>query len=164
MINIEILEKVDAFSEYTDEQLHKISSITEEIVFHRGDKLFNEGDEAQHLYFIMTGQVDLRSDIPNRKVIEQNTVRSLSSDDKVLKTFGWSCFIPPNKMKLSAYCVSRTCCVAKIDKKQLEGFFSVDNNASSGFFKHLVSDIGSRFHQFQDTVARNKGTELMYGW
>jgi len=164
MININILEKVDTFKRFSDEQLQKVSVISEEIEFQRGDVIFSEGEDARHLFFIIEGCVDLRSELPSRKLGQENTVRSLSSDDDVLKTFGWSCFIPPNKMRLSAHCTSRTCRIAKIDKNRLAGFFNEDTNASSDFFQHLVGDIGSRFHQFQDTVARNKGTELMYGW
>ena len=107
MLNLALLGTIEAFKGMDRGQLSKLQPNCEELGFNQGDKLFTEDDSAEHLWIVLKGRVDLRFELPDRRsTSEEHTVSSVEIDKKgsVAQTFGWSCFVPPYKMRLSAYC------------------------------------------------------------
>jgi len=165
MLNLELLDKVDAFKEMNDDQLSAIKKHCEVVEFQRGDKLFTEGDDARHLWAVVEGDVDLRFELPGHENSKRTNISSVSVvKEGVAKTLGWSCFVPPHKMRLSAYCVSRFCKVVKIPGESLIELFEKDTRMGYMFMSFLVKVVGFRFHQFQNEVARRRGEYIMSGW
>ena len=116
------------------------------------------------MWFVVAGQVDLRFEMPDRRATsEEMTVSSVEvkQKDPEAKTLGWSCFVPPYKMRLSAYCVTRRCEVVRIKKEALLGLFNKDPLMGYKFMSYMITVVGYRFHQFQDHVARNMGEDLI---
>ncbi|MFO7885166.1 MAG: cyclic nucleotide-binding domain-containing protein [Desulfobacteraceae bacterium] len=159
------LETLDIFQDLTDDELAEIQKLCREEEYQRNDKLFTEGDPADDLWIIIEGKVDLRFEMPNAKpVTEESTV---SSHDHVIpeaQVFGWSSFIPPYKMRLSAYCVTRKCRALKIDRESLSQL--MERNTSIGYkiMKYTVKVVGFRFKQFQDEVVKFMGMNMMNSW
>lgn len=165
MVQLDLLDKVEAFSEMTDEQLIRIQEHCEIFTFNKNDKLFTEGDEATHLWAVVEGDVELRFELPNSETSRRTKLDSVSvSKEGVAKTLGWSCFVPPHKMRLSAYCISRRCQIVKIPRNSLMRLFEEDFKMGFLFMSYIVKVVGFRFHQFQDEVAKRKGENLMSGW
>jgi CRP-like cAMP-binding protein len=165
MVSLEKLDTLAAFSGFSDDQLKALQFYFNEFSFQRGDKLFTEGDSATDVWFVVDGDVDLRFELPGgRPTSEDNTISKISVKDQVAKTLGWSCFVPPRKMRLSAYCTSRTCQVVKIKIKHLLDLFEEDPKAGFLFMSYVVKVVGFRFHQFQDEVAKSRGQAMMMGW
>jgi len=159
------LDKVQAFKELTDAQLESLQKYCIKGEFKRGDCLFKEGDTADHLWIVTDGRVDLRFELPgNRPTSNDNTISSLEGDDEKKRTLGWSCFVPPFRMTLSAYCITRTCSVLKIPKKEMLALF--DNDPLMGYrvLSYLIKVVGYRFQQFQEELARHKGHDIMHSW
>lgn len=167
MISPELLEKVEAFKAMSEEQKETLLPFCEELDYKRGDKLFTEGDDARHLWTVIEGQVDLRFEMPDRRPASADqTVSSVEvrKRDKESKTLGWSCFVPPYKMRLSAFCETETCKIVRVRKQDLMPLFKKDARMGFLFMTYIVKVVGYRFHQFQDVVAKNMGEDLMFGW
>ncbi|MDA3898008.1 MAG: cyclic nucleotide-binding domain-containing protein [Desulfobacteraceae bacterium] len=165
MITLNELDNVQAFKELTNEQLESIKDFCVKEDFKSGDRLFKEGDLAEHLWIVTDGQVDLRFELPgNRPTSEETTISSLTAEDDKKRTLGWSCFVPPYKMMLSAYCVTRSCTVIKIAKADMVTLFK--NDALMGYLvmAYLIKVLGYRFQQFQEQLAMQKGHDIMYSW
>jgi len=166
MISLKTIDRIEAFSELNDSQLNAVREHCLELDFQRDDKLFAEGDDASHLWFVLEGQVDLRFEMPGRNTSKEHMVSSIGIKDKTspAKALGWSCFVPPHKMRLSAYCVSRTCKVIRIKKDNLLRLFETDPRMGYTFMSHMITVVGHRFHQLQDYVAKHIGESLLTGW
>lgn len=165
MITLKDLDKVQAFKELSDEQLTAIQQFCVKQEFNRGDRLFREGDTADHLWLVIDGKVDLRFELPgNRPTSEEATISSFEADDQKKRMLGWSCFIPPYKMMLSAYCVTLNCSVVKIAKQSLLDLFETDPSMGYRVMSYLLKVVGFRFQQCQDELAKCKGHGILNSW
>jgi CRP-like cAMP-binding protein len=164
MVALEKIKKIQAFSGFSEDQLKAIQPFCQQIDYQRDDKLFTEGDEATHVWFIVDGQVDLRFEIPDRLTSAETTIDTVSVKDEGAKTLGWSCFVPPHRMRLSAYCVSRHSRIVRVARSDIEQAFAADPQMGFRFMSHLVKVVGYRFQQFQDEVAKHRGDYIMTGW
>lgn len=165
MIPLKELDSVQAFKELSDAQLESLQKFCIKEDFKRGDRLFKEGDSADHLWIVTDGKVDLRFELPgNRPTSDETTISSLEAEDDKKRTLGWSCFVPPYKMMLSAYCATRTCTVIKIAKTDMIALFDQDAVMGYKLMSYLIKVLGYRFQQFQDELARHKGHDIMHSW
>ena len=167
MIDFSLLEKVESFKRLDNNQLEAVRPFCEELTFYLGDKLFTEGDDALHMWAIIEGQVDLRFEMPERgPAAAEQTITSVEVREKETeaKTLGWSCFVPPYKMRLSAYVVTDTCRIVRVAKNDLLRLFNDDPLMGYRFMSYMITVVGYRFHQFQAYVAKNLGEDLISGW
>jgi len=167
VINQELFERLEAFKNLTEKQLTILANICEEVFFKQNDRLFAEGDPATNLWLVVDGRVDLRFEMPDKRVsTTEHTVSSVevTPQKPVAKTLGWSCFVPPYKMRLSAYCATRTCRIVRLPKKELLQYFEDDPAMGYRFMSYMVTVVGFRFQQFQDMVAKTTGDTIMSGW
>jgi CRP-like cAMP-binding protein len=166
MTTLETLRNIAAFKGMTEGQLEALRTRCSEVEFELGQKLFTEGDTATDLWIVADGRVDLRFELPGRETSADHTVSSVQERRRTTEAnyLGWSSFVPPHKMRLSAYCVSPTCTVLKIGKDDLLELFEKDAKMGYTFMTFLVKVVGFRFQQFQNEVAKNIGEDLMAGW
>ena len=167
MVGHECLKTITAFDAMSENQLAAICLNCEEFQYRKGERIFAEGDEATDLWLVMKGQIDLRFEMPDhRPSSPQQTIASIRVDDNDprAKIIGWSCFVEPYKMRLSAYCQANLNQIVKLKKADLLNLFATDPAMGYGFLSHMMALVGGRFHQFQDHVAKNMGEDLMSGW
>ncbi|MCU0598555.1 MAG: cyclic nucleotide-binding domain-containing protein [Desulfobacterales bacterium] len=165
MVTLEELDKIELFKGLNDGQLETIRKFCQKLAFNRGDRLFREGDPADFLWIVADGQVDLRFELPgNRPTSDQTTISTLSVEEQKKRILGWSCFVPPHQMRLSGYCGTRTCSVIKISKAELVALFEKDPQMGYVVMSYLVKVVGFRFNQFQDEIAKSKGSEILNAW
>jgi len=167
MTEMNTMKKIEAFQGFSDDQLAAVQPFCESLSFRQGAKLFTQGDPAEHLWVVVEGAVDLRFEMPGRSsASKEHTVSSVSigKREQVAQTFGWSCFVPPYSMRLSAYCVSDHVRIVRVAKNDLIGAFEADPRMGYVFLSYLIKVVGYRFHQFQDEVAKSKGDFMMTGW
>jgi CRP-like cAMP-binding protein len=166
MISRELLDRIEAFKGMNDQQLTEVMACCREMDFKSGDRMFAEGDAATHLWFVENGKVDLRCEMPGRETSSEHTVSSIeaTADESSARAIGWSCFVAPFKMRLSAYCASQTCKAIRIKKEDLLLLFEKDPQMGYLFMSYMVTVVGRRFHSFQDYVATHLGRNLMSGW
>jgi CRP-like cAMP-binding protein len=155
-INYLTLEKAEAFKGFSTKQLVKLGNLCAEVVFSENEQLFSAGDPATHLWMVTEGRVDLRFEIPGKGIATtEQTVSSVevTSPKLMAETIGWSCFVPPNQMRLSAYCAAPTCRIIRVPKDKLLEIFEDDPLMGYRFMSYMVTVVGYRFHQFQELFA-----------
>jgi NADP-reducing hydrogenase subunit HndB len=149
MILLYFLKKVDIFKGLDDDQLNQISAGCHEKEYQNANRLFAEGENANHVWIVMEGQVDLRFDLPGRPTSEENTIFSIT----VGNTLGWSGFVPPFQYKLSAYCATRICKILLINKEFLIDLFEKDNHLGYRVISNLTGVASTHFHRLQNSAT-----------
>jgi len=166
MISRDLLRRIEGFKGMNDEQLAAVGTCCRELDFKPGDRLFKEGDPATHLWFVENGKVELRFELPGRETTSEHTVSSIeaAAGDASAQAIGWSCFVAPFMMRLSAYCASPNCKAIRIKKEDLLALFQGDPQMGYLFMAYMITVVGHRFHSFQDYVATHLGRNLISGW
>lgn len=156
MISLDFLKKVDILKGLDDNQLASISKGCKEKEYKKEDRIFKEGEPAERIWIILEGKVDLRFDLPGR---ESSNVTTFYSESPTT-TFGWSSFVPPYQYILSAYCASKICKLAELDKGYLFKLFEADNKMGYIVMSNVAGVISVRFHHMQRSTpgapARSK--------
>lgn len=155
-INQQQLEKVEAFKGFSEKQFGKLKILCNEADYNENEQLFAEGDPATHLWMVTEGRVDLRFEMPGKRfATTEQTVSTvdITSQKPMAETLGWSCFVPPYQMRLSAYCVSPICRIIRIPKDELLKIFEDDPLMGYRFMSYMVTVVGYRFHKFQELFA-----------
>jgi CRP-like cAMP-binding protein len=165
MVKLELIEKLDIFKTFTTDELEKIPNLCSSENYQIGESIFLEGDPAEHMWIVMDGNVELRFEMPDaRQTTHENTLSSHNRDNPKSQIFGWSCFTPPYKMKLSAYCTSRRCQVVKINAGELNHLMEKDTSIGFKMMRYMVQVVGYRFTQMKEEVAKFMGINLMNSW
>ncbi|WP_022667556.1 cyclic nucleotide-binding domain-containing protein [Desulfospira joergensenii] len=162
---VEIMEDLPIFKEFRPEELEQILDISSSKIYQSGECLFKEGDPAKEMWIVIDGNVELRFEMPDmRPSTNESTLSSHQKEIPESQVFGWSCFIPPFKMRLSAYCVSRRCQVLKINTARLNHIMTQNREIGFKIMHYLVLVLGFRFKQMQDQVGRFMGVNMMNSW
>jgi CRP-like cAMP-binding protein len=161
MISLDFLENIELFKGLDDNQLAAIQECSEKIEYQRGDRLFAEGEESNHLWIVKAGQIDLRFDRPEGRPASKEDPISFISEANL---FGWSSFIPPYKYRLSGYCASRKCEVVRVEKERLSTLFKKDARIGYLIMSYVLQVIGKHFFQFQGEIAKRRGHNILSGW
>ena len=74
MVTLELLGTIEAFNGMDQGQLSKLQPNCKELDFNQGDKLFTEGDSAEHLWIVVKGRVDLRFELPAGRPPHKNVL------------------------------------------------------------------------------------------
>ena len=165
MVNLETLRSLEMFKDLSKEQLEVLQKHAYIEHYAREQRLFKEGDPAQQLWINTEGRIDLRFEIPGQKTTTNDqTVQSFQARPLEAKVLGWSCFVPPYKMRLSAYCVSDSCTVIKFDREDLFKLFDRDTDMGYKILTFMIKVVGYRFHEFQEELAKHIGEEIINAW
>ena len=149
MGGLDFLEKVDIFKELDRGQLKAVSKGKREKQYLYGDRLFAEGENADRIWLVVDGQVDLRFDLPGRPTSEENTIFSITT----FQTLGWSSFVPPFKYALSAYSATKNCKILQIDKDHLLQCFEKDPRMGLKFMTNVAEITSGHFDQLQESAS-----------
>ena len=146
MISLDFLKDVDIFKGVNEKQLVPILETASRTSLKAGNRIFEEGEDANHIWIVSEGRVDLRFDLPgHRASTEISTIASVS----VKETVGWSSFVPPYKYRLSAYCAGYSSEVLQVEKEQLVDLMDDDYHMGYMIMRNLATIISSRLHQLQ---------------
>ena len=149
MGGLDFLEKVDIFKELDRDQLKALNKGGREKQYLYGDRLFAEGENADRIWLVIDGQVDLRFDLPGRPTSEENTIFSITT----LQTLGWSSFVPPFKYALSAYSATKSCKILQINKDYLLECFEKDPRMGLQFMTNVAAITSRHFDQLQESAS-----------
>jgi len=165
MVKIELIEKLHVFKTLESDELNKLLDLCSVGNYEIGDCLFREGDTATDMWIVMDGSVELRFEMPNgAATTSESALSSHSKNIPESQVFGWSCFMPPYKMKLSAYCTSRRCQVLKINAALLNKLMEKDTAIGFKIMRYIVQVVGYRFRQMKEEVAKFMGINMMNSW
>ena len=160
MINIDFLGKVQIFQGLNPEQLAGIIEVCEEEEFEPETKLFEQGDDAVYLWIVKEGLVELRFDAAGGTASRENTISAISEAG----AFGWSSFTSPSKYRLSGYCAGQPCKLIKVEREGLRQLFEKDPDMGYAVTSNVATVVGTRFHEFQEEAARQRGQDILGGW
>ena len=76
MVKLDFLKNVNVFNGLNDDQFSAILEICHEKEYHRGEKLFEEREDANRVWIVLEGQVDIRFNLPGRIAPEESTIYS----------------------------------------------------------------------------------------
>jgi len=161
MVSLELLDRIEIFKGLNDAQLNVLQGLSEKLKFNRNDRLFLQGEDSEHLWFVINGRVELRDDQPRQSSVAGESPITFISETEV---FGWSSFMLPYKYRLSGYCSSRECEVIRMKKKNLIDVFEKDPEVGFTVMSYLLRVIGTHLHQLQDEIAQRKGQDVMTQW
>lgn len=165
MVALEDLEKLHIFKDFKQEELNKLLGFCSIENYQIGERLFLEGAPAKDMWIVIDGSVELRFEMPNAKSsTNESALSSHHTETPESQVFGWSCFIAPYKMRLSAYCTTRRCQVLKIDAVKLNHLMAQDTAIGFKIMHYLVQVVGFRFKQMQEEVAKFIGINMMNSW
>jgi NADP-reducing hydrogenase subunit HndB len=139
--------KTDVFDGLGEEQLASLWEGIQEFRYLKGKRLFKEGDEADHLWIVKEGQVDVGFELPAAS--EFHTLYTIPAG----KALGWSCFVPPNRYRLSSYCASGMCTLLRLERQFLLDFFQRDPAMGYRVMANLASALAERFNWLQGSVT-----------
>jgi CRP-like cAMP-binding protein len=160
MISLDFLENVDVFKTLDDNQLKAIQECGDVVDFNRDDRIFLQGDDAAYVWIVLEGDVELKAESADKTVLPGSAVSFMS----IAHMFGWTCFVPPYKYRLSGYCASRWCKMIKFKREDLIALFEKDEIIGFQVMNYLIEAVGKQFEQYQDEIARKRGIEMMSQW
>jgi CRP-like cAMP-binding protein len=149
------LRRSEIFLGLDDNELKMISMLpsSKQESYPSGQVIFKAGDEAQKIYILEDGKVNIImeaqisiKDIPAEVVVDIITRGGV---------FGWSALVKPHLYVLSAVCQS-PCKVTIIDGSELRNLF--ENNVSIGYkvLQGLSQVINSRFRGLEQVLLLGK--------
>lgn len=146
---LDFLEKVDIFKGFDQKQLNAVKKGGKEKQYLYADRLFAEGENADRIWLVIDGKVDLRFDLPGRPTSEENTVFSISAAE----TLGWSSFVPPYRYALSAYSATKSCKILQINKDHLLECFEKDPRMGLMFMTNVAAIASRHMDQLQESAT-----------
>lgn len=160
MQGLDLLEKADIFNGLDKDHLADVKDCCVEETYQKGDRLFEHGKNANHLWIVMEGQVDLHFDRKLGSALEAKTISSL----KPGMPFGWSGLVPPNRYRFSAFSASDTCKVVKIERNDITQRFEKDSRLGYVVMSNVARVVARRFHQLQGELLKSRGDHLSSNW
>ena len=145
----DVLEKAEIFKGLNQDQLNAVKKGGREKEYLYGDRIFAEGENADRIWLVLEGQVDLRFDLPGRPTSEENTIFSITA----AQTLGWSTFVPPFKYALSAYSATKSCKILQINKDYLLECFESDPRMGLVFMTNVAGIASMHFDQLQESAS-----------
>ncbi|WP_027371321.1 Crp/Fnr family transcriptional regulator [Desulfovermiculus halophilus] len=165
MVSLETLKSLELFHDLSTEQLESLQEQAYTEHFTRNTCLFKEGDPARELWIETEGQVDLRFELPGQTITSNDqTIQHIEARPLEARMLGWSCFVPPYQMRLSAYCVTETCTVIKFKRDALLELFEHDTDMGYKILSFMIKVVGYRFHECQDELAKHMGENIINAW
>lgn len=150
-----IVKEIDLFKETDPEVMKEIGDICSEESYAKDTVLFKRGEEADYLYILEEGSVNL--------VIENggSLVFSLTEPGDV---FGWSSMVESGQYTASGVCVTDLK-VVKIERERLDKIFNLHPDVGLKVLKRLAGVISQRLsNSYRDLLsARGQVTAPSYG-
>jgi CRP-like cAMP-binding protein len=128
------------FRGLNDIHLERISSNTREIGVVAGDEIYREGEEAEAIYLLSKGTVQLVTSVNNQIELPVSIVRDPG------EMFGSSALIEPHLHTLTARCESAGK-ILVIDRRSLEEYISEDHEVGLMIMTNLAAYLLSRLKE-----------------
>lgn len=152
-IDLDALERVALFTGLNRSRLEKIRPCCESVGYKLDERIFAEGEEAECIYFVIDGQVDIRFELPNMETSRNMTIVTIVPG----KSFGWAGMVEPYQYTRSAYSATEKCVVGRMKADDLRQVFDEDEGTGYVVMTNLARVIAKRFHVLQDEVANRGG-------
>ena len=157
MSDLVFLASVEVCRDLTAEELSRLTACCRPDSRLAEELIGREGDEANDLFFLKEGEIELRFEMPGRETGPEMAISRVKPGD----TFGWSALVPPHRYTLSSYCASTRCAFYRLDRQELLRLFDDHPRIGYIFMRNLTLGIAKRFLALQDDLARMHGYDLL---
>ncbi len=115
--------------------------------------IFRAGDEANYLYVLKEGRVDLVAEVPSMsKQAATNIVVDIVTTGGF---FGWSALVEPHFYTMSAVCKEPSRAVV-ISGIELMGLFEKDHHINYKVFQSLSYIVGTRLRNMEQVLMKGE--------
>jgi CRP/FNR family cyclic AMP-dependent transcriptional regulator len=101
MVEPEIIARFANFSDFTDDEIKAMAILSNEEQYEPGQFIFYEGDEANKMYLLLQGQVEMMLNT-DAMGAQREVVMTVQPNE----IFGWSSLVEPYKLTASARCAT----------------------------------------------------------
>jgi CRP-like cAMP-binding protein len=146
MTQVHILKEVELFRDLTGKQLENIVRNAQERVYDSGENIFVDGDEAENLYVLVDGTVDLK--IKAFEDIDLMTSKLTRRGD----VFGTASLMMPQLYNVTAKCLENTRVLA-IDAFALRGLIDEDPKLGLEIMRQLAQRFFGRLNETREGIT-----------
>jgi CRP-like cAMP-binding protein len=144
MVSTELLRRYPFFANLSDKELRQLAMISNEKEISKGETLFASGDDADHLYLLQSGGIDLHYVVSDDRGMEktQDFMVGVINPGEV---FGVSSAIAPYKYTASAV-ANDPSLVIKMEGAALREMCEADIHMKALFQERIASTVYRRLH------------------
>lgn len=145
----QVLGRADLFRDLSGDDVREVLTIGRVRPLDAGRYLFLLGDNADELYVVLAGRVDLCLPITVRGTVKDVTVESVGEG----QALGWSALVRPYRFTLSARATepSELIAFARVD---LQDLFETHPKVRTTFLTRVSEMVGTRLVTFQALWVR----------
>ncbi len=150
-----ILKRTEVFLGLDDSDLTKIATLPScrEETYQPEEVIFRVGDEAEYLYVLEEGQIDLVMEVP--PTLEEAATTVVVDRITTGGFFGWSALVEPRFYVMSAICKEPSRVVA-IGGTELRTLFDNDYQAGYKVLQSLCRIIGTRLRDMEQVLLKGQ--------
>ncbi len=149
MATVEDLMQSNLFKGIEAAELEKVLLNVKEETFPSGKRIFNEGEEADLLYIILDGILDLTFNLKMGDVETEITTDTKGRGHSV----GWSAMISPHVYTLSGICRENVNALT-VDRGTMLSLCEENPHFGFIFMQNLAGLVGSRMKQLQSMFIK----------
>jgi CRP/FNR family cyclic AMP-dependent transcriptional regulator len=141
MTSIQILEKVDIFSDLNQEQLTLILDICREVVYFQGETIFPENSPSTEFYVILEGEIAIQV---NPDLVSKVQEHHKPGTIAVLypgQSFGEIALVDQGLRSASAVCNTMYCKALSIRREDLMNLLEIDPKMGFIVMSNLARDL-----------------------
>jgi CRP-like cAMP-binding protein len=142
------LEKMDIFQGLSREQLEIIANLTESKKISKGEALFQEKEDAKHIFILLKGKVRIQVQLSSKP--ETVAITVLTQPGQLI---GWSGLVPDQYYTAAAICQEDTKLLA-IEGARLMSALEKDPVMGFKVMRRISEVISSRLRNIQRTVLK----------
>lgn len=137
---LELLKQSKIFEGLQSDELQEITKICQIVKYKNGEKIFEAGEPAEHLFIVKEGEIELRC-----QMTYQNIPMGICLERKVRgQPLGWSALTEPYKYTLSAFAVKDSE-LLQMGHSELKELCERNNHLGYVLMSNIARLIASRF-------------------
>ena len=151
MISPEIFRRYPFFTGLTDAQLKALSMLTREVTYEKGATIFEECDQADRMFLLVEGNVDLY--YRSQEAFHPTTVKEFSVGEiNPGEVFGTSSIIEPYELNATAR-TSKVSHVLVIDSLELRKLMDNDLDLTNKLYLQVIKTLKERMIDLRVQIA-----------
>ena len=148
MVKSDELSKMELFRGFPKEIIDEIAEVSQVLEYKKGDIIFNEGDDAERLFALLDGEIEIYIQLSTRpdKIL-------LSITKLPYETFGWSALVPPHYYTTSCACREDTKVMA-IRRTDIFNLAEKDPRLGMMIYKRIATVISNRLRNCRSLLLK----------
>jgi CRP/FNR family cyclic AMP-dependent transcriptional regulator len=147
MVSPELLRRFSLFADLDPGIYEELAAASKETLLKTGEWLFMEGDDADALYLVLEGKIDLKVNLDPKGQRQQNV--STVAEGHMM---GWSALVEPYIYTLSAVAVA-DCRLVSLEASAVRDIMERNPEIGYTIMKRLAKAIGARLANLRVQIA-----------